>query len=125
MDNMNENLPNSELEAEDGDSLVVTNIESHPDFHSSKLFDTKSSKPSVVLEKSSGTDLKRLAVEISHSLSGFKSLRLSMDRDLQSVVVRVVDKDNDSVIRQIPEERMIDLVKQMKDLEGMLLKSTG
>ena len=122
---MNEKLPNSGLEAEEGGSLVVTDIESHPAFPSAKLFDTKSSKPSLVLEKSSGTDLKRLAIEISHSLSGFKSLRFSMDRDLQRVVVRVVDKDSDSLIRQIPEERMVDLVKQMRDLEGMLLRSTG
>ena len=124
---MNENLPNSgiEVEAQDGGSCVVTEINSHPAFPSSKLFDAKSFKPGVVLEKSSGTDLKRLAVEISHSLSGLKSLRLSMDRDLQRVVVRFVDKNSDSVIRQIPEERMVDLVKQMRDLENMLLKSTG
>ncbi|MBF0414634.1 MAG: flagellar protein FlaG [Magnetococcales bacterium] len=77
--------------------------------------------PQVVEDNS----LKGLANEITQALSGFKSLRLSMDRELNQVVVRVMDARNDHVIRQIPSERMLDLVKQMRDLEGVLLKATA
>ncbi|MBF0108590.1 MAG: flagellar protein FlaG [Magnetococcales bacterium] len=70
-------------------------------------------------------NLKGLADEITQALSGFKSLRLSMDRELNQVVVRVMDVRSNHVLRQIPGERMVDLVKQMRDLEGVLLKATA
>ncbi|MBF0133043.1 MAG: flagellar protein FlaG [Magnetococcales bacterium] len=69
--------------------------------------------------------LKGLADEITQALSGFKSLRLSMDRELNQVVVRVMDARSNHVLRQIPGEKMVDLVKQMRDLEGVLLKATA
>ncbi|MBF0439156.1 MAG: flagellar protein FlaG [Magnetococcales bacterium] len=67
--------------------------------------------------------IKSLAEEITQSLTGFNSLRFSMDRDLKQVVVKVVDQGSENIIRQIPGERMLDLVKQMRDLEGMLFQS--
>ncbi|MEO5334252.1 MAG: flagellar protein FlaG [Magnetococcus sp. YQC-5] len=67
--------------------------------------------------------LKSLAEEITQSLTGFNSLRFSMDRELKQVVVKVVDQESENVIRRIPGERMVDLVKQMRDLEGMLFNS--
>lgn len=70
-------------------------------------------------------NMKGLADEITQALSGFKSLRLSMDRELTQVVVRVMDARSNHVIRQIPGEKMVDLVKQMRDLEGVLLKATA
>lgn len=84
--------------------------------------ETKAELTPQVVEDNS---LKGLANEITQALSGFKSLRLSMDRELSQVVVRVMDARNDHVIRQIPSERMLDLVKQMRDLEGVLLKATA
>lgn len=69
--------------------------------------------------------LKNLAEEITYALSGIKSLKLSMDAEQKRVVVRVVDKRTDHVIRQIPTERMVDLVKQMRDLEGLLFKASA
>ncbi|MBF0263312.1 MAG: flagellar protein FlaG, partial [Magnetococcales bacterium] len=71
-------------------------------------------------EESRKVSLKSLAEEITQSLTGFNTLRFGMDRDLKQVVVKVVDQGTDNVVRQIPGDRMVDLVKQMRDLEGML-----
>ncbi|GAB0058805.1 hypothetical protein SIID45300_03162 [Candidatus Magnetaquicoccaceae bacterium FCR-1] len=71
-------------------------------------------------EESRKVSLKSLAEEITQSLTGFNNLRFGMDRDLKQVVVKVVDQGTDNVVRQIPGDRMVDLVKQMRDLEGML-----
>jgi uncharacterized FlaG/YvyC family protein len=126
MDNMNEML--SGIKAGKGEGKSPSLVKKHPSPVSapSKLFDETLAKSQGELEKRSGTtDLKSLAEEITQSLSGFKSLRLSMDPDMKRVVVRVVDKKTDSVIRRIPGERMIDLVKQMRDLEGILVKASA
>lgn len=69
--------------------------------------------------------LKNLAEEITYTLSGLKSLHLSMDQERQHVVVRVVDKETNKVVRQLPSRQMVDLVKQMRDLEGLLFKATS
>ena len=69
--------------------------------------------------------LESLAEEITQSLTGFNSLRFGMDDDMKRVVVRVMDKKTNSVIRQIPNDRMVDWVKQMRDLEGILFKATA
>lgn len=84
--------------------------------------ETRVEGKSEVVEKEG---LKGLADEITQALSGFKSLRLSMDRELNQVVVRVMDARSNHVLRQIPGEKMVDLVKQMRDLEGVLLKATA
>lgn len=75
--------------------------------------------------ESSQAGLKNLAEEITHSLSGFKSLNLSMDQNMQRMVVRVVDKRTGNVVRQLPKTLMVDLVKQMRDLEGLLFKASS
>ncbi len=69
--------------------------------------------------------LKNLAEEITHSLSGLKSLRLSLDHDSKCMVVRVVDKRTGNVVRQLPNKQMVDLVKQMRDLERLLFKASS
>ncbi|MBF0186088.1 MAG: flagellar protein FlaG [Magnetococcales bacterium] len=69
--------------------------------------------------------LTQLATEITHTLSGLKSLQLSMDHERQQVVVRVVDKDTNKIVRQLPSRQMVDLVKQMRDLEGVLFKASS
>jgi hypothetical protein len=69
--------------------------------------------------------LTQLATEITHTLSGLKSLQLSMDQERQQVVVRVVDKETNKVVRQLPSRQMVDLVKQMRDLEGVLFKASS
>ncbi|NGZ07334.1 MAG: flagellar protein FlaG [Magnetococcales bacterium] len=77
----------------------------------------------VRTEESRRMSLKSLAEEITQSLTGFNSLRFGMDRELKQVVVKVVDQGGENVLRQLPGERMVDLVKQMRDLEGMLFGS--
>lgn len=80
---------------------------------------------SVSQVPSSQVKYKNLAEEITYALSGLKTLRLSMDPDLKRVVVRVVDKRTNHVVRQLPTKQMVDLIKQMRDLEGLLFKASA
>ena len=82
-----------------------------------KFWDTQMESPQA--------EVQNLAEEITHSLTGLKSLSLSMDQDTQRMVVRVVDKRTGNVVRQLPSSQMVDLVKQMRDLEGLLFKASS
>ncbi len=50
------------------------------------------------------------------------SIRFSIDDTLKDLVVKIVDKDTDKVIRQIPPEDVLKLRKHMQDMIGLLLE---
>jgi flagellar protein FlaG len=46
---------------------------------------------------------------------------LAVDPDLDRVVVKVMDGDSGTVIRQIPQQEVIDLAKRLETPTGLLL----
>lgn len=49
-----------------------------------------------------------------------RSLRFSVDDTSGHIVVKVVDKDTDEVIRQIPSEEMLAIMKHINDFDGQI-----
>ena len=56
---------------------------------------------------------------------GVYSVRFENDKPSGSMVVKVVDRDTDEVIRQIPPEELINLTKRMNDLRGNIVNAAG
>ncbi len=52
---------------------------------------------------------------------GVYSVRFENDNEAGELVVKVVDRDTDEVIRQIPPEELLDLTKRLNDLRGNLV----
>jgi len=50
-----------------------------------------------------------------------RTLRFEIDRELNQVVVKVIDKESGEVIRQIPPEEYIQILKRLQDMGGALL----
>ena len=50
------------------------------------------------------------------------SLQFSVDKDTGATVVKVIDKSNNQVIRQIPSEEALRIAKAIGDFKGLLLK---
>lgn len=48
-------------------------------------------------------------------------LEFTVDPDLDRVVVKVMDGDSGTVIRQIPQQEVIDLAKRLETPTGLLL----
>ncbi len=48
-------------------------------------------------------------------------LNFSVDEGTKSIVVKVIEKGTDRVIRQIPPEELLELQEKMQDLTGFLL----
>lgn len=49
-------------------------------------------------------------------------VKLTVDRDLNRVVIKVVNSDSGEVIRQIPPEEMLRIQRFFHDRSGLLLK---
>jgi flagellar protein FlaG len=50
-----------------------------------------------------------------------RSLKFEIDRELNQVVVKVVDKETGEVIRQIPPEEYVEIMKRLQEVNGVFL----
>jgi len=49
-----------------------------------------------------------------------RGLRFSIDDDSGRTIVRVIDTENDKVIRQIPSEEMLAVIRNISDIAGKI-----
>lgn len=56
---------------------------------------------------------------------GSYSVRFEKNKDLNDVVVKVVDAETGDVIRQIPAEELLGLNKQLQDLRAVMISKQG
>ncbi|MBI2399730.1 MAG: flagellar protein FlaG [Deltaproteobacteria bacterium] len=67
------------------------------------------------------TEVEAIASEVQIYLKRLNTeLRFEVDSDSKEVIVKIVDPENDEVIRQIPSEELLAIRKRMKDLVGVL-----
>ncbi len=55
-----------------------------------------------------------------HMLQMQRSLRFSVDETSGHIVVKVVDTDTNEVIRQIPSEEMLAMMKHINEFDGLI-----
>ena len=69
-----------------------------------------------------GKDLEQALLRVREVFQKADSrLEFSVDPDLDRVVVKVMDGDSGTVIRQIPQQEVIDLAKRLETPTGLLL----
>jgi len=56
---------------------------------------------------------------------GLYSVRFEQERDLNELIVKVVDQETEEVIRQIPPEELIELAKRLRELSGNIVDTLG
>ncbi|RUM88968.1 MAG: hypothetical protein DSZ24_02350 [Thermodesulfatator sp.] len=67
-------------------------------------------------------ELKRILEELQRRLDLFnKQLKIEIDRELDIPVVKIVDKETNEVIRQIPPEYLLKLMKNIDQMLGLLV----
>jgi len=52
-----------------------------------------------------------------------RTIEFSIDPDVKTVVVRVIDKQDGSVIRQMPSQEMLAIAKALDQIKGLLLRN--
>ncbi|MEF3254048.1 MAG: flagellar protein FlaG [Deferribacterales bacterium] len=69
-------------------------------------------------------DLKEAIKEINRSLDDMKIARkFEIDKELDQVVVKILDTENNKVVRQIPSEDALRISKNIKEMIGLLFDS--
>lgn len=66
--------------------------------------------------------IERAAVKVSKVLdSTDPRLKIEIDEEAERVVIKVVEKDSGKIIRQIPQEELLQLEKYLSSAKGLLL----
>ena len=86
-------------------------------------------------EKTAGRDIQKDEKQVAReeildkvkeiSEEGTYSVRFEKDDKLQELIVKVVDKKTDEVVRQVPPEEILGLKKYLSDLRGNLTDSSN
>jgi len=71
-------------------------------------------KPAVQELQSAVDEMNRKAQDLR------RSVRFSVDRELNMTVVKVVDPRTDEVVRQIPAEEFIDIAKALRESRSLI-----
>ncbi len=70
----------------------------------------------------SSQEIQRLIEEIKKKFDMLsKYLRIDIDRELEIPVAKIIEKDTNRVIRQIPPEYLLELMKKIDKMLGILL----
>ncbi len=68
-------------------------------------------------------DVDQALEKINTAVQAFsQTLEFSVDKDTDSFIVKVVDKETKEVIRQIPSEELLNIAKALDKLQGLLIK---
>lgn len=66
-------------------------------------------------------DFNKLATKISTYVESFSTkVSFSIDERTDKPVIRVTDKDTGELIRQIPEQEMLDLLSKLEYIAGLI-----
>ncbi len=67
-------------------------------------------------------ELKRIIEEIRKKMDYLnKYLRIDIDNELDIPVIKIVEKETDKVIRQIPPDYMLSIMKRIDEMLGIII----
>ncbi len=78
--------------------------------------------PSNQKEKLSPEFIEKVVEELKKKLSMLNTqLKIQIDKDTDTIVVKVIDKETKKIIRQIPPEYILKIAKYLDEIAGILL----
>ncbi len=70
--------------------------------------------------------VKRATVELNRVLSSFdKRIKFHLDEATEQVVVEIINRETEEVVRTIPPEEMLELMARLHEAVGMILDIEG
>ena len=98
----------------------------HPDFKSPDKLAVKTGQPGrknrdIPLDK----DIKETLRNLEKTISQFnRRFKISLNENINRIVVKVIDADTDKIIKKIPPEEIQHLLANLKDMMGLLVDET-
>jgi flagellar protein FlaG len=105
--------------------LNTVQIEKSP----AKQEDMSQTKTAIVIDDTknmemnlkNSDELKRLIEELQNKISYLnKSLKIEIDKDINEPIVKIIEVDTNRVIRQIPPDYVVNIIKNINKMIGVL-----
>ena len=114
-------------------NVEAVNLQTTGQFQLSKASDqvNDSRKKAVDLVQSEQVEKKQVQPEEllqqikSLTEDGLYSVRFENDERSEGLIVKIVNRENGEVIRQVPSEELLDLTEALADLRGNLVDTEG
>ena len=114
-------------------NVEAVSLQSTAQFQLSKASDqvNDSRKKAVDLVQSEQVEAKQVQPEEllqqikSLTEDGLYSVRFENDERAEGLIVKIVNRENGEVIRQVPSEELLDLTAALEDLRGNLVNTEG
>jgi len=73
--------------------------------------------------KISKEDIKEAVNQIKEQMGSIgRNINFSFDEELDIVIIKVVNKDTEEVVRQFPSEELIEMAKHLQEYKGLILQ---
>ena len=59
----------------------------------------------------------------AHLTAQNRAIEFTIDPDTKAVVVKLIDKQDNQVLRQVPSQEMLEIAKALDQLQGKLLRN--
>jgi flagellar protein FlaG len=69
--------------------------------------------------------IEALVKELNQAITSFTSLDIQVEEETEKVVVKVVDRDTGDLVRQIPQEELVELAKKHERRERYAIRRDG
>jgi len=83
-------------------------------------------EPEEQVARKSREQLEEIRQAVNDAL---KDMNVGLDfeeaEETEELIVKVMDRDNDELIRQIPPEAMLQVAKRMEEMSGLLIEEWG
>ncbi len=56
---------------------------------------------------------------------GLHSVRFEMEDDINTLVVKVFDRETEELVRQVPAKELLDSAKHLRDYRGLIVNDKG
>ena len=90
---------------------------------SAQQFAADATKEASEVEQLPGKDLNDVVSELNGLAQGLRrGLQFAVDEDSGDVVVKVIDKETNEVVRQIPAEETLELRKRLSETAGIIFR---
>ena len=93
-----------------------------PETQKTKILDEEAIvTPSEKQQENEAEVIKAIEKANSHIRTYDRRMEFSIHDETKQIMVKVIDTENDSVIREIPSEKVLDMVARMWELAGILV----
>jgi len=113
-------------ESEQGRAEQQKAISEKKDFSDIRKADSKRSEAEKKVAERSREELEEIREAVNDAL---KDMNIGLDfqehEETEELVVKVMNREKDELIRQIPPEAMLEVAKRMEEMSGLLIEEWG